>query len=468
MKPKSVPDEANAYMLKQFIPYLRGIAAKIRNGARANQGAEVEARYVLTTGALISITVKAANLGLSLLTIPISIKYFGNERYGLWMLALSTLSLTSFLDIGITPTIKNKLAEAFARKDETAFRYYSSCAVLIGGLITIVGLVLSLFALFVDWSALFNAEGTIPKSEVTALVSVLLGVLMASLGSGMVETIFASRLQIAKAKMNQLASLLIGFLLFWSSISIGASLPVVAAMMPSSLLAGRVVLLFELVKQKRLTQVQGPSQVASLIGSLLPSSFLFLGIQASAAVFTAAPNFLIARWSSLSDVAAFSVAYKLVTIPLLLTAEALPVVWPAFTIAWAQRDTAWIRKRLWTALRTTTFGFVICGALFVLAGEHVIARWTSNRIQVTQSLLVMLCLWLVVQGIVYWLSTFLHSITDFFFEFAAYIATTSLFILFSFLTVSLMGLSGIAFSMFAAVLVGSMIPMALRVRSRLA
>jgi O-antigen/teichoic acid export membrane protein len=437
----------------------------------SNASASLEARgndmrSTLSSGVLWSVAARITNLGFSFAMIPLSVRYFGNERYGLWMLTLSTLSLTSFFDLGITPTIKNKLAQAFAEKDEAAFKYYSSCAIFISGLIIVFGIILSFVAYFIDWSTILNIPATIPSAEVTTLVVVLLAVLMSSLGSGMIETIYASRLEMKRVKVNQLISLIIGFIFFLISISLGGTLPFVAVTMPLTILLGRFVLLVELGKKKLFQQVLFPPRIGSLIGSLLPSSLLFLGIQMSAAAFSAAPNFLIAQWSNLGDVATFSVAYKLVTIPLFLTAEALPVFWPAFTIAWTRRDTKWLRKHLWTALAITSFALVVCSVLFVQVGGYVIALWTSNRIQVSQNFMFMLCLWLVVQGIIYWLSTFLHSINDFFFEFVAYIATTSLLILFSYLTVSKMGLSGIAFSMFAALVVGSMVPMILRVRSK--
>src|SRR5689334_14011490 len=50
-------------------------------------------------------------------TIPLTVRYLGPERYGLWVTISTTVMMCFVLDIGIANTLTNLISEAYADED---------------------------------------------------------------------------------------------------------------------------------------------------------------------------------------------------------------------------------------------------------------------------------------------------------------------------------------------------------------
>jgi O-antigen/teichoic acid export membrane protein len=174
------------------------------------------------------------------------------------------------------------------------------------------------------------------------------------------------------------------------------------------------------------------------------------------------PNIYIAKYLSLNDVAVFNVAYKYVSIPLVLLTAVLPVFWPRFTLAWQRNELGWLRNRLLLIISATAGLSLLFLIISFGYGQQLIYIWTKKNILVSKELLLMFCVWLMIQGIVYWLSTFLHSISDFKFELLFYFITSTVSVTMINLLVTPLGLRGVSISMIAGMFIGSLIPMARR------
>jgi len=89
-------------------------------------------RRILLT-ALMTGIVKVVSVIINLFTVPLTLKYLGSERYGLWMSISSILSLISFADLGLGNGLLNSIAQANARNKikqakvaiTSTFFYYS-------------------------------------------------------------------------------------------------------------------------------------------------------------------------------------------------------------------------------------------------------------------------------------------------------------------------------------------------------
>ena len=141
--------------------------------------------------------------------------------------------------------------------------------------------------------------------------------------------------------------------------------------------------------------------------------------------------------------------------------------WPAFTAAWETGDTGRLRRWIPAALAITT-GILSAYLLVMLAaGGWLIDLWTVGQVRPARSLLAVLGLWAVIQGAVHWLSTFLHSITDFRFELVSYGASALLLALLGGLWAKAHGSLGVASAMAASLFLGSLVLMAWRVAQKL-
>ena len=73
-------------------------------------------RRAIHTGG-ISVFARVAQISTSLITVPLALKYLGNERFGLWMAVSSVLAMASFADLGVGNGVLNTVTTAYGKDD---------------------------------------------------------------------------------------------------------------------------------------------------------------------------------------------------------------------------------------------------------------------------------------------------------------------------------------------------------------
>ena len=125
---------------------------------------------------------------LTLVSLPLAVRYLGAERFGVWATITSTVVFLNLLDLGIASTLTNHIARAYAAGDrDYAARYTANALAVTVSVACAAGLALIAAWPYIDWMALFNVSASVTRREVSGTVAVaailmLLG-LPASLGS---------------------------------------------------------------------------------------------------------------------------------------------------------------------------------------------------------------------------------------------------------------------------------------------
>ena len=168
---------------------------------------------------------------LTLVSLPLAVRYLGPERFGLWATIASTVVFLNLLDLGIASTLTNHIARAYAEGDrEYATRYTTNALALTALVACFAGAALVGTWPHLDWAALLNVSANVPRSEVSATVAVaaalmLLG-LPASLGSRILtgyQEVHLSNMVVAAGTVANLAGLVTG-------IALRVSMPALFAM----------------------------------------------------------------------------------------------------------------------------------------------------------------------------------------------------------------------------------------------
>ena len=104
--------------------------------------------------------------------VPVTIKFFGAESFGLYLTLISIASWLSFIDIGISFGFRNKLAQAYANKDYKLSKIYVSTTYALVGIIGLTTfLILLVINSFLDWQVVLNS--TIETKEYFRYTAVL-------------------------------------------------------------------------------------------------------------------------------------------------------------------------------------------------------------------------------------------------------------------------------------------------------
>ena len=108
----------------------------------------------------------------ALISLPLTINYLGNERFGMMMTIVSMLALMNFADMGLGLGLQNRIPKLENNKDLFQTTVSSTFFFL-----TMVSLVLSvvftLLYFLIDWPKAFNVETDIAKAEAGYSVLVL-------------------------------------------------------------------------------------------------------------------------------------------------------------------------------------------------------------------------------------------------------------------------------------------------------
>ncbi|WP_433131794.1 hypothetical protein ACQPWW_11275 [Micromonospora sp. CA-240977] len=116
----------------------------------------------LLSGVATALLSRVAGLIVPIVLVPVTLPYFGNDLYGLWMAVAALAGMAAFADLGLGSGLMTKLAPCYAHGDTVQARRFISSAYL-----TLSVLALALTGLLwssagaVPWSALFNVTGQV-------------------------------------------------------------------------------------------------------------------------------------------------------------------------------------------------------------------------------------------------------------------------------------------------------------------
>lgn len=366
-------------------------------------------RVVLTV--LTSASAKAVGLVSMIVSVPLTIKYLGTERYALWMTISSTMAMLTFADLGIGNGLLNAVSESHGKNDEQAARTYVSSAFFMLSLIgAAILLALAVGYPFVPWQKLFNIHSPLAMSEAGPAVAVFIACFGFGMPLGVVQRTemgyqdgFTNNLWVALGGLLGLGGLLLAIYLQaglpWLVLAIAGG-PVVATALNGANLFGvqRSSLLprWSAVQRKHITR-------------LFHLGIYFFCLQACLAITTNADNLIALQALGSRSVAEYAVTMRLFSVMPIILYIVLSSLWPAYGESIARGEVKWARRALSRSLVTIVVGVVIAGTLLVAFGRQIIAVWVHGRVQPSLALMTGFAVWMLLSTAANAVSVFLNG-----------------------------------------------------------
>lgn len=336
----------------------------------------------------------------SLVTVPLTYRYLGAERYGLWMVLISIIGMMSFADLGIGNGLVNAVSEAYGRDDQKLAReYVTSAFVLMVGIALVLTALGSISYPFLPWMHLFNvrsvpvaAEGANAFLVLFAwfVVSIPLGVISRA-QAGLQQGYFPQVVGALGSVLTLLALLIVikshgglGWLVFASTI--GA---VVGTMINGWVLFREHPWLFPSWNAYR----------SSSSKRIFKLGLMFFVLQCAVAVSFTSDNIVIAQVLGAAAVAAYAVPQKLFSPVSTVVQMAVGPLWPAYGEAIARGDVAWVRRVFRASLTLTLAVTVPICTLLAIAGPYILKLFFGKSLHASISLLIVLAVWGVVNAL---------------------------------------------------------------------
>jgi O-antigen/teichoic acid export membrane protein len=319
-----------------------------------------------------------------LVSLPLTVRYLGEERYGLWMTIGSLVSILGVTDLGLGYGVINRVAEADGRDDRaSAARVVASAFLLLSAIAALILAGLAVGYRWIDWSALYNVSaGSVAAAEAgpasaVFLVCFALGLpltVIARFQMGYQEGHVANTWEAAGHGLS-LAALLV-------AIHFGAGLPwLVLAVSGSPVVARLASAVAEFAFLRPWLAPRPMLFDLSATVDLLRVGVWYFVIQVSATVAFALDNLIIARMGSPALVATYSVVVRLFGLLITSLSTIQAALWPAYGESIARGDIAWARRMFRRSIGMTTLIAGLSALALGLAGPWLVVRFIDPALE---------------------------------------------------------------------------------------
>ena len=369
-----------AMSLPVATPQVLGPVASLRRGRSVRI-----IRTALTSGLSTVLTMLTG-----IISVSLTVRYLGTERYGLWLTISTILAWLNLTDAGIGNALTNRIAKAYGQDKLPEAQHYVASAFW---LFTVVGVTIAVggavLGVRLRWADILRVQSVDAARELPSAISLALVIyglgfplsMARSVYNGFQEGYYANYWSIAASVLSLVALVVVT--------RFGGGLPLlVGAVFGVRQLVAAVSSLFLFtVHRPQLRPVLSRARLNDL-GSLLSVGLMFVVLQLTSLLITQSDNLVIVRLLGPEQVALFGTAWKLFSYVGVLQLWLLAPMWPAYGEAFARGDTHWVRQTLRFSLLSQILMTLVVVAGGVIFGSDIIGVWAGKDLVPPLALLV--------------------------------------------------------------------------------
>ena len=317
---------------------IKALIAKIQGGS--------ERSATIKKNIFWSLIIKGISILVSLMLVPMTLGYVSVEIYGVWLTISSILHWLTYMDVGFTLGLKNRLAEALAKEDYETGRSLVSTTYFIMIIIFIpLSLILWNICPLINWCEILN----VAQSNQETIIKTI-QILFVFVSLQMIVNVFIA--VVAAHQKTALSSLFNVIGQVFSLIIIGCmtkfvepsliNLAFAYSMMPIIIVAISSIIYFKTSMHKVAPSIKSIN--TSYIKDLWNLGVKFFIIQIQQIVLYQATNLLISHIESPEAVTQYNIAYKILNVVVMVYTIILTPLWPAYTDAYTKKDFKWMKN----------------------------------------------------------------------------------------------------------------------------
>src|ERR1700749_2251764 len=293
-----------------------------------------------------SFVTKALNVAISFLSVPLTVHYLGDERYGVWLTISSLLTWMSMTDFGLAGNaLINVLAEASGKDDREGAQHYAASAFwALTGVGALTAIAAAVTFRFIPWREFLQVSAATPTHELQLACALTLGFLVLNFPLSMQQSIYSAYQDGYLANMWGIAANSLALLALVVVSRSHGGLPQLVLALSGTRAAVGVANFFFLYRRYHWLK---PSPLAVRWGGIkrlfsLGSKYLVTQL-ASLGIYQSQPM-IITQTLGPKYVVIFVVAYKIIALPIDLAYMATAPFVSAFGEAKARMEWSWIKS----------------------------------------------------------------------------------------------------------------------------
>lgn len=335
----------------------------------------------------------------SLLTLPLAVRYLGAERYGVWATIVTTAVWINLLDCGIANTLTNQISRAYALGDKEMARRYFTNALALTCVVTALAAVL--FALLfprINWVALLNVSTNGKPGEVNQTIAVAAGIMLLALPSNLGGKLLAGYQELDRAAYATGAGALASMVGLVIGIALRVRMPMLYFMSIGCMTFASLILLLLTIWQRPWLCPRWSALDFHSAKELLDSGSSFFLIQVAAVVVFSSDNIIVSHYLGASEVTPYSVTWRLASLAAMLQSLIFPALWPAYAEAYVRGEYQWIRQAFAGTMKGILALDVFCAFALICFGRTFIRLWAGAAAVPGMHLIFAMALWIIVSG----------------------------------------------------------------------
>lgn len=366
---------------------------------------------LLLKNIILSFFTKGWSAVATLLMVPLTITCIGTYKNGVWLTISSLLVWIDQMDIGLGNGLRNILAIHMAHnKQKEAQRIISSTVAMLVCIMIPVSLTLSFLIWNTDIYAFLNVKENLLPELRTVLASATILVCITFVLKFINNVYMGLQLPAASNLIlasGQTLSLFLTFLLLKTG----------RASFGNVVLANAVSPLFVYIIAYPYTfYIRYPHLRPTLCSVNLKSAISignvgvrFFWLQIASLIQFMSANILISRFFSPEMVTPYQIAYRYMSVILVLFTVICMPFWNATTDAYERGDMSWIRTAN-KKLNIMTVGIIVCLTLMVLCSKWVYAVWIQDKCTVPMPMTIMMAVYILLLVLSMRYSYFLNGV----------------------------------------------------------
>ncbi|MFP3564938.1 oligosaccharide flippase family protein [Paraburkholderia sp. SIMBA_030] len=397
--------------MKQIAAFVSNIFLPSRFDSSTEQGRSRERERRIMLSSMAAILAKFLSAAVGLMTVPITLKYLGSERYGLWMTISSIVAMLGFADLGMGNGLLNVVARAHGGGDTKAIkRSFASAGIFLS---CIACAILAVFALIypaAPWADWLNVRTSLAVSESGQAVGAFVVCFAFNIPANLVQRLQLGLQMGFVANLWQMVGSIFAFIAVLVAVHYEAGLPwLVFALSGAPVLAALLngIIFFLVVRPDLIPKLSDASwDDAARVGK---TGVLFVFLQLIAAAAFASDNFIIGRILGMGAVSQYAVIAKMFSVIPLILSTLLTPLWPAYGEALARNDTDWAVRVLKKSLKMALLGTLALSSFLVLFGNQIMEAWVGKTITPSLAILSSFAIWKILEAVGSTFAVFLNG-----------------------------------------------------------